>query len=167
MPKAQRQKSNLKQAPVILISPETEMKGDEFEDPSISLSEAYQKAVIAAGGLPLTLPCVASRETLAGMRAPRGRRAADGRRGHQSPALRGQVAARSPENGGRAPDRAGFAGIDAGGRDFPAAQAGFRDLPGAPDDERGAGGHAGGGYSNPASRRAGAPAVRPEGRSGA
>lgn len=65
MPKARRQKTNLKKAPVILISPETELKGDEFEDPSISLSEAYQKAIIAAGGLPLTLPCVASRETLA------------------------------------------------------------------------------------------------------
>jgi putative glutamine amidotransferase len=48
-----------------VISPETDLKGDEFDDVSISLSEAYQKAVIAAGGLPLALPCVASRETLA------------------------------------------------------------------------------------------------------
>ena len=58
-------RGNLKQAPVILISPETELKGDEFGDTSISLSESYQQAVIAAGGLPLTLPCVAARETLA------------------------------------------------------------------------------------------------------
>jgi putative glutamine amidotransferase len=58
-------KPTLHQAPLILISPETELKGDEFGDPSISLSEAYQKAVIAAGGLPLALPCVASREMLA------------------------------------------------------------------------------------------------------
>ncbi|HZQ46628.1 MAG TPA: gamma-glutamyl-gamma-aminobutyrate hydrolase family protein, partial [Verrucomicrobiae bacterium] len=52
-------------APLILISPETELKGDEFGDTSISLSESYQKAVIAAGGLPLALPCVADRATLA------------------------------------------------------------------------------------------------------
>jgi putative glutamine amidotransferase len=62
--KARRPK-NLKRAPLIAISPETELKGDEFGDPSISLSEKYQKAIIAAGGLPLTLPCVASRDTLA------------------------------------------------------------------------------------------------------
>ena len=63
MPK--RRKANLKQAPLILISPETELKGEEFADISISLSEAYQKAVIAAGGLPLALPCVADAATLA------------------------------------------------------------------------------------------------------
>lgn len=64
MAKAKRQNSNLKKAPLILISPETELKGDEFGDPSISLSEAYQQAIIKAGGLPLTLPCVASRATI-------------------------------------------------------------------------------------------------------
>src|SRR5689334_24613766 len=58
-------KHALHRAPLILISPETERKGDEFGDTSISLSQAYQQAVIAAGALPLTLPCVASRELLA------------------------------------------------------------------------------------------------------
>src|SRR5258708_29097199 len=57
--------SKLKRAPLILISPETELKGNEFGDTSISLSEAYQKAVVTAGGLPLALPCLASAEVLA------------------------------------------------------------------------------------------------------
>jgi putative glutamine amidotransferase len=57
--------TSLKRAPLILISPETELKGEEFGDSSISLSEAYQQAVISAGGLPLALPCVATRDTLA------------------------------------------------------------------------------------------------------
>jgi len=51
--------------PLILISPETELKGNEFGDTSISLSEAYQRAVINAGGLPLALPCLADVSTLA------------------------------------------------------------------------------------------------------
>jgi putative glutamine amidotransferase len=62
---SRRKTSNLKQAPLILISPETELKGDEFGDTSISLSEAYQRAILTAGGLPLTLPCLASREMVA------------------------------------------------------------------------------------------------------
>ncbi len=57
--------SNLRTAPLILISPETEPKGIEFGDTSISLSQAYQQAVLAAGGLPLVLPCIASREMVA------------------------------------------------------------------------------------------------------
>jgi putative glutamine amidotransferase len=52
-------------SPLILVSPETERKGDEFGDTSISLSAAYQEAVIEAGGLPLSLPCVASRRVIA------------------------------------------------------------------------------------------------------
>ena len=62
---ARHRTASLKRAPLILISPETELKGEEFGDASISLSRAYQQAVIAAGGLPLTLPCVADRNTLA------------------------------------------------------------------------------------------------------
>jgi putative glutamine amidotransferase len=62
---ARRQRKGLKDAPLILISPETELKGDEFGDTSISLSETYQRAAIRAGGLPLALPCVASPEALA------------------------------------------------------------------------------------------------------
>jgi putative glutamine amidotransferase len=57
--------SKMKQAPLILISPETELKGNEFGDTSISLSEAYQRAIVRAGGLPLSLPCLASAEVLA------------------------------------------------------------------------------------------------------
>jgi len=57
--------SSFKQAPLILISPETEMKGQEFGDVSISLSEAYQRAVMVAGGLPLVLPGIASAELVA------------------------------------------------------------------------------------------------------
>src|ERR1019366_1170195 len=51
--------------PLILISPTVEKKGDEFGDLSISLSEAYQKALMGAGALPLALPALASRELIA------------------------------------------------------------------------------------------------------
>ena len=62
---SRNKKSEFKQAPLILISPNTEVKGDEFGDTSISLSETYQRAVIAAGGLPLALPGIASAEMVA------------------------------------------------------------------------------------------------------
>lgn len=61
----QNKNFSLKKAPLILISPNTEVKGDEFGDTSISLSETYQRAVMMAGGLPLALPGVASREVVA------------------------------------------------------------------------------------------------------
>lgn len=51
--------------PLILISPGVEKKGDEFGDLSISLSETYQQALIGAGGLPLALPALSSRELIA------------------------------------------------------------------------------------------------------
>ena len=51
--------------PLILISPSLERKGDEFGDLSISLSETYQQAIMAAGGLPLALPALTSRELIA------------------------------------------------------------------------------------------------------
>ena len=51
--------------PLIVISAETELKGEEFGDLSTSLSTKYQNAVIAAGGLPLILPSVEDRTTLA------------------------------------------------------------------------------------------------------
>ncbi len=61
-----RKKSpELKKAPLILISPNTVVKGDEFGDTSINLSETYQRAVLSAGGLPLAMPGVASRELMA------------------------------------------------------------------------------------------------------
>lgn len=56
---------NNKQKPLILISPNTEVKGDEFGDTSISLSETYQKAVVTAGGIPMILPYMASKEIVA------------------------------------------------------------------------------------------------------
>ncbi len=43
--------------PVILISASTEKRGVEFGDVSISLSENYPRAILAAGGLPLILSC--------------------------------------------------------------------------------------------------------------
>src|SRR5215471_7483019 len=51
-------------APLILISPDIESQGKEFEDLSISLSWRYQQALIDAGGLPLTLPATLSREVI-------------------------------------------------------------------------------------------------------
>src|ERR1700679_3464862 len=60
-----KKKSSLKQAPLILISPNTEVKGDEFGDMSISLSETYQRAIVMAGGVPLVLPGIASAEVVA------------------------------------------------------------------------------------------------------
>lgn len=57
--------SEVKKAPLILISPSTDARGEEFADASISLSEAYQSAIVAAGGLPLVLPGIASAELLA------------------------------------------------------------------------------------------------------
>jgi putative glutamine amidotransferase len=51
--------------PLILISPSVEKKGDEFGDLSVSLSETYQQALMKAGGLPLALPALVSRELIA------------------------------------------------------------------------------------------------------
>ncbi len=39
--------------PLILISPSIEASGIEFKDRSISLSEAYTRAIVNAGGTPL------------------------------------------------------------------------------------------------------------------
>jgi putative glutamine amidotransferase len=51
--------------PLILISASIEAKGVEFQDRSISLSEAYPQAVAEAGGVPLTMPAGQSRELIA------------------------------------------------------------------------------------------------------
>jgi putative glutamine amidotransferase len=50
---------------VILISPETDRKGREFQDVSLSLSGNYLNAVAAAGGIPLTMPLTTSEELIA------------------------------------------------------------------------------------------------------
>ena len=55
----------MKSPPLILISPSTESKGAEFGDTSISLSETYPRAVMAVGGVPVALPCTASRDVVA------------------------------------------------------------------------------------------------------
>ncbi len=57
--------SRLKTAPLILISPHTEVKGEEFGDTSISLSETYQRAIIQAGGLPVVMTGFAEAGVLA------------------------------------------------------------------------------------------------------
>ena len=51
--------------PSILISPSIEAKGVEFHDRSISLSEAYSRAISNAGGIPLTMAVGQSRELVA------------------------------------------------------------------------------------------------------
>jgi putative glutamine amidotransferase len=51
--------------PLILISPSIEKAGVEFSDRSISLSEAYPRAVAKAGGIPVIAPSGTTREMLA------------------------------------------------------------------------------------------------------
>lgn len=51
--------------PLILISPSVEKEGVEFHDQSISLSEAYPRALADAGGIPLTMPVGKSRDLIA------------------------------------------------------------------------------------------------------
>ncbi|MBM3839434.1 MAG: gamma-glutamyl-gamma-aminobutyrate hydrolase family protein [Verrucomicrobia bacterium] len=47
----------MKTAPLILISPSTQRRGAEFFDYSLSLSDAYPRAIAAAGGLPWVMSC--------------------------------------------------------------------------------------------------------------
>ncbi len=49
-------------APFILVSPSTQRKGVEFSDASISLSNRYAQAVIQAGGIPIIIPCIDSKD---------------------------------------------------------------------------------------------------------
>ena len=51
--------------PAILITPSTARRGAEFSDVSISLSNCYSDAVIAAGGLPQIFPATTSRSVMA------------------------------------------------------------------------------------------------------
>src|ERR1043165_7444699 len=50
----------MKSRPLVLITPCIEHKGAEFLDTSLSLSERYPRAIVAAGGLPWVLPCLPS-----------------------------------------------------------------------------------------------------------
>ena len=51
----------MRAAPIVLISPNIEKKGDEFGDMSTSLSETYQQALLGCGAIPLALPATVSR----------------------------------------------------------------------------------------------------------
>jgi putative glutamine amidotransferase len=52
-------------APLILVSPDIQGKGKEHGDMSINLSNRYQEALMAAGGLPLAMPATISPECIA------------------------------------------------------------------------------------------------------
>jgi len=54
----------MKRRPVILVTPSTDARGTEFGDQSISLSNHYTNAVIAAGGLPQIFPATTSRSVI-------------------------------------------------------------------------------------------------------
>lgn len=51
--------------PLILITPSTDKKGIEFADYSLSLSDAYPRAVQAAGGIPWVLAATPTRAVVA------------------------------------------------------------------------------------------------------
>ena len=51
--------------PLILVTPTIEKAGDEFGDLSISLSAAYQTALMAVGAVPVIMPAAVSREQVA------------------------------------------------------------------------------------------------------
>lgn len=51
--------------PLILVSAGIESKGSEFSDQSLSLSIAYERAVLGAGMIPLVLPMAANPEAIA------------------------------------------------------------------------------------------------------
>ncbi len=55
----------MKGAPLILITPSTDRKGVEFHDYSLSLSDAYPRAIQAAGGVPWILAGTPTREVIA------------------------------------------------------------------------------------------------------
>src|SRR5438046_1072042 len=51
--------------PLILVSPSTELQGEEFGDVSISLSKTYLEAVMGAGGMPMAMPATVSPQLIA------------------------------------------------------------------------------------------------------
>lgn len=53
--------------PLILISSSTQKEGYEFSDASISLSNRYSEAIVAAGGIPVIAPCLTTAEPIRGM----------------------------------------------------------------------------------------------------
>jgi putative glutamine amidotransferase len=55
----------MSKAPLILVSPHIEKKGDEFGDLSLNLSETYQQVLLGVGAIPWALPLTVSREVIA------------------------------------------------------------------------------------------------------
>ena len=55
----------MSKSPLILISPSIQKAGVEFGDRSVSLSEAYTRAVAAAGGIPIIAPAGVERGLMA------------------------------------------------------------------------------------------------------
>ena len=51
--------------PLILVSAGIESKGSEFSDQSLSLSVAYERALLGAGMIPVVMPSAATREMIA------------------------------------------------------------------------------------------------------
>ncbi|MGH7950468.1 MAG: gamma-glutamyl-gamma-aminobutyrate hydrolase family protein [Limisphaerales bacterium] len=51
--------------PLILISPDIEKRGVEFQDLSVSLSVKYENAILKAGGIPVTAPMTTDEKKLA------------------------------------------------------------------------------------------------------
>lgn len=51
--------------PLILVSAGIESKGSEFSDQSLSLSVAYERALLGAGMIPIVMPTTATREAIA------------------------------------------------------------------------------------------------------
>ena len=54
----------MKQAPLILITPSTDRQGVEFHDYSLSLSDAYPRAIQMAGGVPWVMSGTPTREVI-------------------------------------------------------------------------------------------------------
>ena len=55
----------MKSRPLVLITPCTERKGAEFSDPSLSLSDRYPRAIVAAGGIPWVMPSLPAEGVMA------------------------------------------------------------------------------------------------------
>lgn len=55
----------MEKRPLILLSPSIEKRGVEFNDNSASLSIRYNSAVIAGGGIPVTIPTTIDRRIIA------------------------------------------------------------------------------------------------------
>jgi putative glutamine amidotransferase len=55
----------MKPRPLILITPTTETRGAELADAAVSLSDAYPRALLAAGGVPVVAACHPDRRYVA------------------------------------------------------------------------------------------------------